>query len=674
MATWINTKEYDQNALKRIGILQNSAIHVRVDVYNLNDYENKLGSIEGLVTGGNINVDGKSSVRRNGSLSLVVNEDDDINGLTISNLLDTGNNIIATNREVEIFIGVEDIDGVISDSCDIYEFKQGRFVMKNASITHNTQGLNISLTLSDLMSKLNGDIGGVFSTAITHHPELYDTGTVDDKGNAVIESRSPLIKDIITTLVHEYGQIPLGQIELDPSFGKPIKNAVRWVGNKTLYTYKDNDNGSLVVTTMPPASSVDDVNKYTFNDNIGYQLTDFTFPGKTLESNAGETIVSVLEKIKNAIGDYEYYFDINGKFQFKKIDIYDNDGSDEINMTSAIAEKYLFQNKEEIDYNFEGSPLITSYQNDPQWLNLKNDITVWGQKGDTTPIWYHLIIGEKYSSQSEQWTIEFNDENVPKYNSTGSVITNTDSTDWRAQLVLDYITEKATITSMEPEAKTYVIGTYWESYAKELEAQWPKIYDFATNKYKLQNGDSTSDAQAWLNALPYYFDALDYTDISESLTAHTKLKDISIETIGSREKVITNKELNVMFSQLFEDVIYVVAGHGADTKAQRILALQHKGDTPLVQIPKNLGECVALGSTVYSLYDCVRSNLHELTSYNETISVTMVPVFYLEPNKIASFKDDDSKIDGSYVINSFSIPLAANGTMTLNCSKAIERI
>ena len=62
-------------------------------------------------------------------------------------------------------------------------------------------------------------------------------------------------------------------------------------------------------------------------------------------------------------------------------------------MTSAIAEKYLFQNKEEIDYNFEGSPLITSYQNNPQWLNLKNDITVWGQKGDTTPIWYHLIIG-----------------------------------------------------------------------------------------------------------------------------------------------------------------------------------------------------------------------------------------------------------------------------------------
>lgn len=672
MKTWTSPSGEET----RIATLQNSAIHVRVDVYPLNEYDDKLGSIEGLVTGGNINVDSKSSVRRNGSLSLVVNDDyiaENFTGgvATISNLLNPSN-AVATNKEVEIFIGVEDIDGIISNSCNIYEFKQGRFVMKNASITHNTQGLNISLTLSDLMSKLNGDIGGVFSTAVTHHPELYDTGTVDDKGNAVIESRSPLIKDIIYTLVHEYGQIPLGRITLDPSFNKPIKNAVRWVGNKTLYTYKDGN--SLAVTTIPPAS-LSNVDQYTFNDNIGYQLTDFTFPGKTLESNAGETIVSVLEKIKNAIGDYEYYFDIDGRFWFKKIDTYINNGSDEINMTSAIAEKYLFQSKER-HYNFEGSPLITSYQNNPQWLNLKNDITVWGQKGDATPIWYHLIIGKKYSSQSEQWTIEFNDENIPKYSSTGSVITNTDSIDWRAQLVLDYITEKATISSMEPETPTYVIGTYWEPYAKELEAQWPRIYDFTTNQYKLQNGDSTSDAQAWLNALPYYFDALDYTDISETNnpTARAKLKDISIETIGAREKVITNKELNVMFSQLFEDVIYVVAGHGADTKAQRVLALQHKGQTPLVQIPKNLGECVALGSTVYSLYDCVRSNLHELTSYNETISVTMVPVFYLEPNKIASFEDDDSKINGNYVINSFSIPLAANGTMTLNCSKAIERI
>ena len=67
--------------------------------------------------------------------------------------------------------------------------------------------------------------------------------------------------------MHEYGQIPLGQIELDTSFDDPIKNAVRWVGNKTLYTYKDDN--SLAVTTIRPAS-FSDVDQYTFNDNIGY--------------------------------------------------------------------------------------------------------------------------------------------------------------------------------------------------------------------------------------------------------------------------------------------------------------------------------------------------------------------------------------------------------------------
>jgi hypothetical protein len=53
------------------------------------------------------------------------------------------------------------------------------------------------------------------------------------------------------------------------------------------------------------------------NDTIGYQYTDFTYPSKDdFVSNAGETITSALDKIKNAIGNYEYFFDIDGVFHF----------------------------------------------------------------------------------------------------------------------------------------------------------------------------------------------------------------------------------------------------------------------------------------------------------------------------------------------------------------------
>jgi hypothetical protein len=36
-----------------------------------------------------------------------------------------------------------------------------------------------------------------------------------------------------------------------------------------------------------------------------------------LIANAGETVVSILEKIKNILGNYEYFYDIDGNFVFQ---------------------------------------------------------------------------------------------------------------------------------------------------------------------------------------------------------------------------------------------------------------------------------------------------------------------------------------------------------------------
>jgi hypothetical protein len=36
--------------------------------------------------------------------------------------------------------------------------------------------------------------------------------------------------------------------------------------------------------------------------------------------------------------------------------------------------------------------------------------------------------------------------------------------------------------------------------------------------------------------------------------------------------------------------------------------------------------------------------------------------------------DTESSIQGNYMIKTISLPLAANGTMNLSCSKAIEKL
>jgi hypothetical protein len=46
-----------------------------------------------------------------------------------------------------------------------------------------------------------------------------------------------------------------------------------------------------------------------------------------LAINAGDTVVTMLDKLVNTLGNYEYFFDVNGVFHFREIKNYLNEGS-----------------------------------------------------------------------------------------------------------------------------------------------------------------------------------------------------------------------------------------------------------------------------------------------------------------------------------------------------------
>jgi hypothetical protein len=48
---------------------------------------------------------------------------------------------------------------------------------------------------------------------------------------------------------------------------------------------------------------------------MGYKGTELVYPGDLI-ANVNETVVSVLDKIKNVLGNFEYFFDVDGNFVF----------------------------------------------------------------------------------------------------------------------------------------------------------------------------------------------------------------------------------------------------------------------------------------------------------------------------------------------------------------------
>jgi hypothetical protein len=93
-----------------------------------------------------------------------------------------------------------------------------------------------------------------------------------------------------------------------------------------------------------------------------------------------------------------------------------------------------------------------------------------------------------------------------------------------------------------------------------------------------------------------------------------------------------------------------------------------------IQLDSNLFSMITGGGNFNSAYNAVRELLYQYTSYNESISLTAVPIYYLEPNTRITVRDSQSGIYGDYMINTISIPLDISSTMTLSCTRALERI
>ena len=55
--------------------------------------------------------------------------------------------------------------------------------------------------------------------------------------------------------------------------------------------------------------------KIDYGDTAGFRPTDLTYAGDLI-ANVGESITSVLDKIKNMLVEFEYFYDVEGRFVF----------------------------------------------------------------------------------------------------------------------------------------------------------------------------------------------------------------------------------------------------------------------------------------------------------------------------------------------------------------------
>jgi hypothetical protein len=135
---------------------------------------------------------------------------------------------------------------------------------------------------------------------------------------------------------------------------------------------------------------------FSYGQDAGYKYTDFTYPGE-LVLNAGDTVVTLLDKIVSTLGNYEYFYNIDGKFVFQEIKNYLNTGSPLLELSP---EDYVRSyNNAKFLYSLTDLDTTTAITRNPKYDNVKNDFYVWGKRKTSTgievSIRYHLAIDDK---------------------------------------------------------------------------------------------------------------------------------------------------------------------------------------------------------------------------------------------------------------------------------------
>ena len=165
-------------------------------------------------------------------------------------------------------------------------------------------------------------------------------------------------------------------------------------------------------------------------------------------------------------------------------------------------------------------------------------------------------------------------------------------------------------------------------------------------------------------------DGIYFLDFIDS--ASSALGQYSVSNIGRRQDIIVNNEVNCLFTPEIPPIIFI----NIDGNAEEIKTIKEKcaqEGWSYAQISGNWFEALNTGGHLNGAYDQIKYELYYHTNYATTLSMTAIPVYYLEPNVRISVNDKTTNTYGDFMVQNITIPLNVTGTMTITANQTTDR-
>ena len=749
---------FDYDFLKELDSYPHKTVYAKIILLNFNELP--VQEIQGRISAGSVNVDGASAIRRTCSLTMITNEEQ------IDNIY------WGLKNKFKLEVGLE--NNINSNYPNIIWFKQGLYVITGLSESLNASNHTINISGKDKGCLLNGEIGGsIPSTTNFSKMDINEingdniiTTTLDIPikeiiKNAVISFGGESLHNIVINDIDNYGMelmsykgdTPLymlfnetAQMVTNMTFNSENRKCKYWDAAQNKWIEKDNmkftdsnfifnsyiDQMATKNRTLIWDNQAKDYNysviKFEKDESVGYRKTELTYPGDLI-ANAGETVTSILDKIKNMFSTFEYFYDIDGKFIFQKKKTYINTSwnnvkvsEDEIYVDAAALTSQTI-------YSFDDNQMLTAISKQPALTNLKNDFAIQGVRKSATgadilihmryaisdkPVKYYSIKEDKvyvsydyidYKEETEISSDTF-DRKIyyirnaqGKFEKANEYVENQtyyyggdwsgERYDWREliyQMALDYYkyNQQDNFLSLIAEKNPIYFPTGktgYEMFYIDLQGFWRDLYNPEAigqegkyvelpvfggfkERYDTFTGfnENVEKNPAVLN---FWFDFMDTAG---------EMGQYSIQTIGHRPKAVNDSKTVAIYYKQVPQILFVSGNELRNLSKENLKDFYNLSGYNFIQISPAYEKYFSISSRQKSAQDTLDELLYQHLYCSENITLTSIPIYYLQPNNRIFVRDKKTNTNGEYLINKITIPLAYNGTSSINAQLAPNRL
>lgn len=160
------------------------------------------------------------------------------------------------------------------------------------------------------------------------------------------------------------------------------------------------------------------------------------------------------------------------------------------------------------------------------------------------------------------------------------------------------------------------------------------------------------------------------------------LGEFSVQNIGRRVDAVSSDDVNCLFTPEIPDIVWLNVDDAddeslGDASHNKLSDWRAECDAigqPWSQVHNDIYQYFYTGGYKNGAYDQVKAELWSHTTYQNSLSITALPVFYLEPNSRVRINDASTNTYGDYMVNTISIPLGAGQTMSVSCNRCVQKM